>query len=81
MAGKPVLCAGEIEIVNGKIKHLNTGSGHYGPAKGYLRNVINALEICGVLPSSYKVNYHGCKTAFTGESLMKKAYKRRENWW
>jgi hypothetical protein len=72
MGGKPVLCAGEIEIVNGKIKHLNTGSGHYGPAKGYLLNVINALAIAGVDPASFKVNYHGCKTAFTGAAMRKK---------
>lgn len=72
MAGKPVLCAGEIEIIEGKIKHLNTGSGHYGPAKGYLLNVINALAIAGVDPASYKVNYHGCKTAFTGAVMRQK---------
>ncbi|MFC3152736.1 hypothetical protein ACFOEK_16990 [Litoribrevibacter euphylliae] len=72
MGGKPVLCAGEIEVVDGKIKHLNTGSGHYGPAKGYLLNVINALTLCGVDPKSYKVNYHGCKTAYTGAKMLEK---------
>ncbi|GLQ32871.1 hypothetical protein [Litoribrevibacter albus] len=72
MGGKPVLCAGEIEVVEGKIKHLNTGSGHYGPAKGYLLNVINALTLCGVDPKSYKVNYHGSKTAYTGATMLEK---------
>ncbi|GAA3924124.1 hypothetical protein [Litoribacillus peritrichatus] len=78
MGGKPVLCAGEIEVVEGKIKHLNTGSGHYGPAKGYLLNVINALTLCGVDPTSYKVNYHGCKTAYTGAKMLEKIEKEEK---
>ena len=72
MGGRPVLCAGEIKIVDGKISHLNTSSGHYGPAKGYLLNVINALTLCGVDESSYNVSYHGSTSAYTAATMRKK---------
>ena len=72
MGGRPVLCAGEIQVVNGRVKHLNTGSGHYGPAKGYLLNVINALTVSGVSETSYKVSYHGAPSAVSAAAMRKR---------
>ncbi len=44
LSGRPVLCAGEIKLEHGVIKHIDNGSGHYKPATQDLLNCVNLLE-------------------------------------
>ena len=44
LSGKPVLCAGEIEIRNGRVRYVDNGSGHYRPTTQQLLQCLNVLE-------------------------------------
>ena len=48
MANKPVLCAGTIGIVKGKVKHVSNDSGHYKPPPKHITSVINQLRVAGM---------------------------------
>lgn len=48
LAGKPVLCAGSMEINQGIITGLKSDSGHYRPTYQQLMNVIQHLAVVGV---------------------------------
>ncbi len=54
LSGKPVLCAGEITLTNGRITHIDNLSGHYQPTK---QNLLNCLR---VLSQRYNVNLSAC---------------------
>lgn len=43
LAGNPVAAAGEIKIVEGEIKSINTCSGHYWPSKNLTKQIEKAL--------------------------------------
>jgi len=43
-AGADVICAGEIEFENGKIKYISNESGHYKPKPRQLQNCVNSLS-------------------------------------
>ncbi len=42
--GRPVLCAGLIKVVNGKITYIDNNSGHYKPESANLYNAVKKLE-------------------------------------
>lgn len=44
LSGKPVLCAGELEIRNGKLLYIDNGSGHYRPNTQQLLNCLDVLD-------------------------------------
>lgn len=44
LSGKPVLCAGEMEIQNGVLVHVDNGSGHYQPTTQHLVDCVRMLE-------------------------------------
>jgi hypothetical protein len=48
LAGQPVLCAGTVKIVSGRVKGLTNYSGHYRPTADHLVNVLEALRMYGV---------------------------------
>src|SRR6202034_2249790 len=41
LAGKPVLCAGELGVRRGRLEYIDTGSGHYRPTT---HNLLKALQ-------------------------------------
>ena len=48
LSGRPVLCAGEIELQQGMIRYIDNGSGHYKPTTQHLLDCIQVLKRCGV---------------------------------
>lgn len=44
LSGKPVLCAGEIQLQQGVIVHIDNGSGHYKPRTQDLLNCVELLR-------------------------------------
>jgi hypothetical protein len=44
-AGADVICAGEIEFLNGKITYISNESGHYRPKARQLQNCVNSLNV------------------------------------
>ena len=47
LAGDPVLCTGEIKIVNGVVTNINNCSGHYHPTVEHLANMAQTLRMRG----------------------------------
>lgn len=47
-AGKDVVCAGMIKVVNGRLRYIDNNSGHYKPSRRNLHNAIKLLSECGV---------------------------------
>jgi hypothetical protein len=56
LAGDPVLCAGTIEIVNGRVLTVTNESGHFRPTVHHLLEVVQALQMHGVTPASFEVS-------------------------
>jgi len=50
LSGRPVLCAGEIKLEEGVIKHIDNASGHYKPTTQHL---LHCLQLLG---ARYRVN-------------------------
>lgn len=46
--GGPVACAGNLDVKNGKIAHIDRNSGHYGPTAKMFQNVLAELKKDGV---------------------------------
>jgi len=44
LSGKPVLCAGELRVQNGRIVHIDNLSGHYLPTTQHLLDCVALLE-------------------------------------
>lgn len=44
LAGQPVACAGEIEVVNGFVTWLSNKSGHYAPDPDHLLQILHQLQ-------------------------------------
>ena len=47
-AGNPVACAGELKIVNGKLKSINNNNGHYWPEGDMVEQFVRELGSRGV---------------------------------
>jgi len=47
MGGKAVLCAGMIRVENGRLKHIDNGSGHYQPTTENLLTLLRRLDAKG----------------------------------
>lgn len=47
MGGKAVLCAGMIRVENGRLKHIDNGSGHYQPTTENLLSLLRTLDAKG----------------------------------
>jgi len=47
-AGKDVVCAGMIKVVNGRLRYIDNNSGHYKPPRRNLHSAIKLLSECGV---------------------------------
>jgi uncharacterized Zn-binding protein involved in type VI secretion len=48
LAGKPVAGAGEIEVVQGELRYINRGSGHYEPTPEMLQQTVDELRAKGL---------------------------------
>ena len=48
LAGRPILCAGEMLIFQGQLRYINNRSGHYQPPPKSLKKVLEFLEKQGV---------------------------------
>ena len=48
LSGRPVACAGTIQVNQGVIKSLTNESGHYLPQKNHLTQVVNMLKGHGI---------------------------------
>ena len=46
--GRPVACAGDVEVRNGRIARINANSGHYNPSSRMFQNVLTELKSRGV---------------------------------
>jgi histidinol phosphatase-like PHP family hydrolase len=46
--GRPVACAGDLEVKNGRIVRINSNSGHYSPSAKMFQNVLIELKKDGV---------------------------------
>lgn len=57
--GQPVICAGHIEIENGRIIAISNHSGHYTPSDMQLRNGAIWLYSCGMLDKDCKLQSYG----------------------
>ena len=55
LAGQPVLAAGDMTIVQGRLLELSNSSGHYRPAPQSLNLVIQQLRSLGVAMESVKI--------------------------
>ena len=55
LAGKPVLAAGDMTILDGKLLEISNSSGHYRPPARSLKVVIDRLTELGVDMTSVKV--------------------------
>jgi hypothetical protein len=51
--GGPVACAGNLEVRNGKIVHIDSNSGHYSPSGKMFQNVLAELKKDGVAPLTH----------------------------
>jgi hypothetical protein len=62
LAGRSVICAGEIIIIDGKIKYISNRSGHYQPPDKTLNIAIDKLREKGVkLDPELIIRYEGAK--------------------
>jgi hypothetical protein len=52
--GQPVICAGNIDISDQKIKQIDNSSGHYSPPKSMLLKAIEILETNGLVMKDTK---------------------------
>jgi hypothetical protein len=52
LAGDTVLCTGTMLIEKGRVRAICNDSGHYRPTVDHLINVLQALEMYGILPST-----------------------------
>ncbi|MEL6926870.1 MAG: hypothetical protein AAFO94_22710, partial [Bacteroidota bacterium] len=59
LAGGPVAAAGEIQILNGQLKKINTKSGHYKPSVELVQQVLTELSRRGYNTKGLKVEGHG----------------------
>lgn len=49
-SGGPVACAGNLEVRNGTIVHIDSNSGHYSPSGKMFQNALAELKKDGVAP-------------------------------
>ncbi|MCA9151712.1 MAG: hypothetical protein KDA92_20550, partial [Planctomycetales bacterium] len=66
-AGEPIICAGEIHVVNGEIREINNNSGHYRPSTTSLYTAVRLLEARGVnlnhvRVQSWEAGWHSGRT-------------------
>jgi hypothetical protein len=47
-AGAPIACAGNLDVKDGKIAHIDSNSGHYSPTAKMFQNVLAELKKDGV---------------------------------
>lgn len=58
MSGKPVLCAGEVVVRNGRLTYINIASGHYKPTVGDLGGALQFLQEQTVTLDGVTVGYY-----------------------
>ena len=59
LAGRDVICAGEMQIFQGQLKYINNRSGHYQPPPKSLKLVLRFLKEQGVKLEKVKVEFLG----------------------
>jgi hypothetical protein len=59
LAGGPVACAGELEVVEGVLIYLDNKSGHYQPSAAQLEQFRSHLQQLGVDFSMVRTNSEG----------------------
>lgn len=57
LKGRPIQCAGLVEVSNGKIVYINNGSGHYQPNWKAMRTFLSRPDIQTVLGPQAKVSF------------------------
>ncbi len=69
LAGGPVIYAGEIEIRNGKLLHLNNSSGHYQPTETNMSSALKYLNSRQQIHDETKIEILAERNEFNGEIL------------
>lgn len=67
--GRQVHCAGEIEVREGGVTHINNKSGHYLPSTFMLRDAVELLSIRGVKLGRMKVTDFARDDSVNGETF------------
>lgn len=69
LAGEPVVCAGAITVVDGKLVTINNHSGHYKPELRHFKNALRILLLNGI--DNFKAsNVTGYIKTFNGMQLI-----------
>jgi len=80
IGGKPVLCAGMIQVVNGKIRTINSNSGHYKPRNVNLALAVDLLSKKGLFEDDNNQRSHSfvSRFFFTGLNWLKLPGRNRQ---
>jgi hypothetical protein len=78
-AGKGVLCAGTIKIVNGKVVGISNGSGHYAPSAREVVTAVQMLVTHGVSQNGITVWVYPADHGVTVRAFMDASYQRAMN--
>lgn len=70
--GRPVLMAGELEVISGQIRWISDSSGHYRPTKQHLQNFYHTLRDLNLLDVT------SIRWKVRGEDLEKSFWTRRQ---
>jgi hypothetical protein len=75
-AGKGVLCAGTVKIVNGNVVGISNGSGHYSPGAREVITAVQMLAIHGVPQNGIAIWVYPADHGVTVRALMDASYRR-----
>lgn len=70
-AGEPVLCAGEIQILKGRVVEINVSSGHYTPGANNLAMAVEVLAMAGVNVKMLQVVPYGSPSS-KGDAYLRR---------
>jgi hypothetical protein len=79
-AGKEVLCAGTIGVIEGNLVYLSNLSGHYKPHSGYLRQALMVFSGEGVNLDNVMVESMDTKKTFKAKTLLVAGPNAAEDW-
>ena len=72
--GEPVLCAGAMTIVNGRIVYINNFSGHYKPRYENFVFYLETLRMMGIDLTRVQVQDHACRDqVFAAKQYLRQA--------
>ena len=74
-AGKPVICAGMIKIVRGRLEYMDNNSGHYQPSDTDLISAFNLFVEEGVDLQGVKTTTHTLRDAYKNRQTDETEFK------